>query len=66
MRITAPDPEKSKTSGPSGPFAQVEVVPLLPESWNLQSKLAVEVKAGRNVFRFSGKKGEEPKAETGP
>lgn len=46
-------------------LSQVVSIPLLPPEWNVQSKLSVDVKPGKNVFHFHGKKGEMPNVEIG-
>jgi hypothetical protein len=64
VRLTAADPSKMGRDEPKGIHSQVDVVPLLPAPWNAQSKLSVDVKPGKNVFHFRGKKTGEPTAET--
>ena len=65
VRVTAPDLSKMKSGTTDDPHAQVQFVPLLPEAWNVQSKLTVELKPGRNDVHFRGKRGEAPQAEVG-
>lgn len=49
-----------------GPEAKdTKFVPLLPQQWNVNSKLSVEVKPGKNTFHFRGDKSGEPRVETG-
>jgi hypothetical protein len=65
VRITAPDMSKVDPKVAKDPNALVDYVPLLPPSWNVQSKLSVNVGPGKNTFHFRGKKGEEPTVERG-
>ena len=67
VRLSAPDLEKTPPVPANvGPNDYVPpAVPLLPPTWNVQSKLTVDVKPGKNVFHFRGNKGEAPRAEPG-
>ena len=65
VRITAADRSKMGLKAANDPHARVEYVPLLPSSWNAQSRLSVDVRPGKNTFHFHGKKGEQPSVEIG-
>jgi hypothetical protein len=67
VRLSAPDLEKTPPVPANvGPNDYVPpAVPLLPPMWNVQSKLTVELKLGKNVFHFRGNKGEAPRVEPG-
>ncbi len=57
VRIFAPDLSRSKPKPNRNPFEpSPPTVPLLPPTWNKQSKLSVELKAGKNIVNFSGEK----------
>jgi hypothetical protein len=65
VRLSANDPSKKKGNiDLNNPNVRVDFIPLLPPSWNAQSQLTVEVKAGKNTFNFQGNKGQEPRVET--
>jgi hypothetical protein len=64
VRITAPDLSKARATS-KDINDLLDFTPLLPPAWNAQSKLSVEVKAGKNTFYFHGNKGEQPSVEIG-
>lgn len=66
VRITAPNlAEATRNSTQGDGFADtVRYCPLLPPSWNTESKLSVQVRAGRNRFHFRGNANETPTVET--
>jgi hypothetical protein len=66
VRITAADASKASQTASKNILGLVDFVPLLPPTWNAQSKLSVDVKPGRNVFHFRGKKSELPSVEVVP
>lgn len=66
VRITAADQSRLGSDTLKGVRSQVQFVQLLPESWNVQSRLSVNVKPGKNEFRFCGTKSEKPAVETKP
>jgi len=63
VRIFAGDPAAIEQSLAGDQHTPFQHVPLLPPSWNTQSQLSVDVRAGSNTFHFSGNKGEEPRVE---
>jgi hypothetical protein len=66
VRITAADVSRmGHAKSKKSILDQVDFVPLLPPTWNVQSKLLVEVKPGRNVFHFRGNRAESPNVESG-
>ena len=67
VRVNAPDLSKSKPNKNAGPFENIPPeVPLLPTSWNKQSKLSVELGEGENIVNFSSDKMGLPLVEEVP
>jgi hypothetical protein len=63
VRLSAVDKSKNRQPEPENVNALVDFIPLLPQTWNVQSKLEVEIKPGVNVIHFRGNKGQEPHME---
>ncbi|MBN2296094.1 MAG: hypothetical protein JXM70_26930 [Pirellulales bacterium] len=64
VRITAPDLSRSNLDANAGPNDPVPpTVPLVPASWNVQSKLSLDLRPGINEINFSGEKMTPPKVE---
>ncbi|MDY0165347.1 MAG: hypothetical protein RBS80_02325 [Thermoguttaceae bacterium] len=64
VRIAAGDAAAADEGPEADQHSPVYYRPLLPPSWNVQSELSVEVRAGRNTFNFVGTQGEAPRVET--
>jgi hypothetical protein len=64
VRINAADTSKKNTLCLDDPYRKPpNFVQLLPTTWNVQSKMEVEIKVGMNTINFSGNKGESPRVE---
>ena len=67
VRITASaSPPTSPASIDEAIHEAQEYVPLLPEEWNRDSELVVEVPPGTATVNFRGNAGEAPTVETDP
>ncbi len=63
VRITAADTSQTSQAAPLGPNDRATFVSLLGPGWNVQSRMTVDLKPGKNAVTFRGKKDEQPTAE---